>query len=112
MIRRYDAMVVPSITDEQPRIVFDAYSLAVPVLDSDTPGLRSCVKSGEVGLFVPPNDVSSLSGLLKYAAEHRSELRQPAIANICSQYDAPGDASTTRTLLQAMMDTRKQARRS
>ena len=45
VIRGYDAVVVPSIGDEQPRIVFDAYSQAVPILGSDTPGLRSCVKS-------------------------------------------------------------------
>ncbi len=58
LIRRYDAIVVPNISDEQPRIVFDAYSQAVPVLASDTPGLRSCVKDGELGLFAAPNDVA------------------------------------------------------
>ena len=49
LIREYDALVVPTISDEQPRIVFDAYSQAVPVLASDTAGLRSCVREGETG---------------------------------------------------------------
>jgi glycosyltransferase involved in cell wall biosynthesis len=76
LIRGYDAIVVPCISDEQPRVVFDAYSQAVPVLASDTPGLRSCVKSGELGLFAAPNDVSALADLLRYCATHRTELKR------------------------------------
>jgi glycosyltransferase involved in cell wall biosynthesis len=76
LIRGYDAVVVPSISDEQPRIVFDAYSQAVPVLASDTPGLRSCVKSGETGLLAAQNDISALVDLIKHAAGCRSELQR------------------------------------
>jgi glycosyltransferase involved in cell wall biosynthesis len=76
VIRRYDAVVVPSIGDEQPRIVFDAYSQAVPVLGSDTAGLRSCVKSGDRHLLAPPNDVPALVALIRYAAENRLELKR------------------------------------
>jgi glycosyltransferase involved in cell wall biosynthesis len=114
VIRRYDAVVVPSISDEQPRIVFDAYSQAVPVLASDTPGLRSCVKSGEVGLFAPPNDVSGLSGLLRYAAEHRSELRQLGLQSLIYAHTMTHQEMHRQRviLLQAMIDKRKQAPRT
>jgi len=64
-VRGYDAVVIPSISDEQPRLVFDAYSQAVPVLASSTPGLRSCVREGETGRFFAPNDAQGLSELLK-----------------------------------------------
>jgi glycosyltransferase involved in cell wall biosynthesis len=64
-VRGYDAVVIPSISDEQPRLVFDAYSQAVPVLASSTPGLRSCVREGETGRFFAPNDAHSLAELLK-----------------------------------------------
>ena len=40
LLRRFDAVLVPSLADEQPRIVYDAYSQALPVLASATPGLR------------------------------------------------------------------------
>jgi glycosyltransferase involved in cell wall biosynthesis len=114
VIRRYDAVVVPSITDEQPRIVFDAYSQAVPVLASDTPGLRSCVKNGEVGLFATPNDVSALSDLLKYAAEHRSELRQLGLQSLTYAHSMTHQEMHRQraTLLQAMIDKRKRAQRT
>jgi len=76
LIRGYDAIVVPSISDEQPRIVFDAFSQAVPVIASDTAGLRSCVPDGEAGLLVKPNDVCALAGILRDAVADRAKLRQ------------------------------------
>ncbi len=114
VIQRYDAVVVPSISDEQPRIVFDAYSQAVPVLASDTPGLRSCVNSGEEGLFAPPNDVSALSGLLRHAAEHRSELRRLGLQSLIYAHTMTHQEIHRQraTLLQVMIDKRKQARRT
>jgi glycosyltransferase involved in cell wall biosynthesis len=114
VIRQYDAVVVPSITDEQPRIVFDAYSQAVPVLASDTPGLRSCVKSGEVGLSAASNDVSALSGLLRYAAEHRSELKQLGLRSLIYAHTMTHQEMHRQraNLLQAMIGKRKQARRA
>jgi glycosyltransferase involved in cell wall biosynthesis len=82
LIREYDALVVPTISDEQPRIVFDAYSQAVPVLASDTAGLRSCVREGETGLLTTSNDVSALVALLQYASQHRSELKQLGVRSL------------------------------
>jgi glycosyltransferase involved in cell wall biosynthesis len=111
VIRKYDAVVVPSIGDEQPRIVFDAYSQAVPILASDTPGLRSCVKSGELGLFAAPNDVSGLADLLRYAAGHRSELGRLGLQSLTYAHRMTHQEMHRQraTLLQAMMDKRKEA---
>jgi glycosyltransferase involved in cell wall biosynthesis len=82
LIREYDAIVVPTISDEQPRIVFDAYSQAVPVLASDTAGLRSCVRNGETGLLTAANDATALVALLLYVSQHRSELRQLGLQSL------------------------------
>ena len=82
LIREYDALVVPTISDEQPRIVFDAYSQAVPVLASDTAGLRSCVRQGETGWLTAANDVTALVALLQYASQHRSELKQLGLQSL------------------------------
>jgi glycosyltransferase involved in cell wall biosynthesis len=110
LIRRYDAIVVPNISDEQPRIVFDAYSQAVPVLASDTPGLRSCVKDGELGLFAAPNDASALADLLRYAATHRSGLKQLGMHSLAYAHSMTHQEMHRQraVLLQAMIDTRKQ----
>ena len=70
LLRTYDAVIVPSISDEQPRIVFDAYSQAVPILASNTPGLRSCVRDGETGLLTKPNDARALAETLRQGASN------------------------------------------
>jgi glycosyltransferase involved in cell wall biosynthesis len=75
LVREHHAVVVPSITDEQPRIVYDAYSQAVPVLASDTDGLRDCVFDGATGRLCPANDAAALASLLAWAAAAPAQLR-------------------------------------
>ena len=108
LIRGYDAIVVPCLSDEQPRIVFDAYSQAVPVLASDTPGLRSCVKSGELGLLVAPNDLSALADLLRYAATHRSDLKRLGMNSLTYAHSMTHQEMHRQraALLQAMIEKR------
>lgn len=75
-LRTYHAVVVPSLSDEQPRIVYDAYSQAVPVLASDTPGLRACVSDNSTGRIAPATDGAGWADLLSWAAEHIDDLQQ------------------------------------
>ena len=75
LLRQYHAIVVPSLADEQPRIVYDAYSQAVPVLASDTGGLRGCVQMARTGWLVKPNDAVALSSMLQRAAHNLAELQ-------------------------------------
>jgi glycosyltransferase involved in cell wall biosynthesis len=80
MIQGYHAMVVPSITDEQPRIVYDAYSQAVPVLGSNTDGLRACVVERETGRLVTPGDPLALAELLQWSSENIGTLESMGLA--------------------------------
>jgi glycosyltransferase involved in cell wall biosynthesis len=108
LIRDYDAVVIPSVTDEQPRIVFDAYSQGVPVFASDTAGLRSCVRSGETGLLFPPNDVTALVALLLNASIQRQELKQLGINSLkCAHEMTHQEMHRQRSvLLKHMLDAR------
>jgi len=82
MLRGQDVMVVPSVSDEQPRIVYDCYSQALPVVASDTPGLRQCVTDGRDGVIVPPGDATALADALEAAAADRARLRDLGIAGL------------------------------
>jgi len=84
LVRGYDAVVVPSLADEQPRIVFDAASQAVPVIASDTDGLRPHVDPGRTGWLVPPGDAAALSAALERAASSGAVLRQMGIAALAA----------------------------
>jgi glycosyltransferase involved in cell wall biosynthesis len=76
LVRSYHAVVVPSLSDEQPRIVSDAYSQAVPVIASDTDGLRSNVISGVTGVLVPRGDAVALANTLASYADAPAALRE------------------------------------
>ncbi len=65
VLRAVDALVVPNLGDEQSRNVFDAFSQAVPVLASDTPGLRSVITDRVEGQLVPTGDIAALAGAIK-----------------------------------------------
>lgn len=76
LLQQYHAIVVPSISDEQPRIVYDAYSQGVPALASDTAGLRDCIFNGQTGWLVEPNNSAALSNILQQASMRREELQK------------------------------------
>jgi glycosyltransferase involved in cell wall biosynthesis len=75
LLRGFDAVLVPSLSDEQPRIIYDAFSQAVPVIGSATGGICELVESGVTGRLVPPNDADALADALIWAGENRVELR-------------------------------------
>lgn len=60
----YHVALVPSLSDEQPRVVYDAFSRGVPVIASDTAGLRDEVQHGVTGFLVPPNNARALATLV------------------------------------------------
>jgi glycosyltransferase involved in cell wall biosynthesis len=64
LLQNYHGIIVPTISGEQPRIAYDAYSQAVPILGSDTAGMRDCVQQNKTGILVKPNDPVALAELL------------------------------------------------
>lgn len=76
LLRRYDAVVVPSVSDEQPRIVFDAFAQAVPVLAARTDGLAACVAHGETGTLFPLGAATALAATLRSVAHEAADYRR------------------------------------
>lgn len=64
-LRDSDCVVIPIISDEQPRIVFDAYSQGRPIIASDTDGLRPHVANGKTGWLVKAGDPYLLAETMK-----------------------------------------------
>ncbi len=76
LIREFDAVMVPSLSDEQPRIVYDAFSQAVPILGSATGGIRELAQEGVCARLTPPGDVPALTEQILWAASNRPALRE------------------------------------
>jgi glycosyltransferase involved in cell wall biosynthesis len=70
MLKSAHIIVVPSLSDEQPRIVFDAFSQGVPVIASKTTGLMECVSHQSDGLLVDIGSVESLSEAIIWASNN------------------------------------------
>jgi glycosyltransferase involved in cell wall biosynthesis len=80
VVQRHHALLVPSLSDEQPRIVFDGHARAVATIASDTDGLRPHVEHGRTGWLVPPGDVSALAKAIERASTSGPELRTMGMA--------------------------------
>lgn len=79
-LARHDLLVVPNLTDEQPRVVYDAYSQGLPVLAADTSGLRQCVIQGKTGMLYPLMHWSAMKAEIVACSADRQRLEVMARA--------------------------------
>lgn len=71
ILRQYDALVLPTLTHEQPRILFDAYSQALPVIASASEGTRDYLLDGQHGTAFGMGDEMELQDALRRFADLR-----------------------------------------
>ena len=83
-IREHDAIVVPTLGDEQPRIIYDAFSQALAVLASDTPGNRECIREAVNGLIFRVGDPAALAECLRQVFRNRTLLARLGMAGLVS----------------------------
>jgi glycosyltransferase involved in cell wall biosynthesis len=104
-LRGFDAILLPSLSDEQPRIAYEAFSQAVPAIGSATGGICEVVESGVSGRLSPPNDVGSLTESIIWAGRNRSELREMGLRGLASVRNATHQAmhrNRHKLLLEAL----------
>ena len=106
-LRGHDAVLLPSLSAEQPRLLFDACSQAVPVIGSATGGICEVVEPGVTGRLVPPGDAGALAQALIWASQNRTELRRMGLASLDRGRQATHRAMHRRRyeiLVQALSD--------
>jgi glycosyltransferase involved in cell wall biosynthesis len=84
LVRNYHALLVPSLTDEQPRVVFDVNAQAVPVIASDTPGLRPHVEDGRTGWLIRSGSPEVLAVSIEDAMADAQKLRDMGMASLAA----------------------------
>lgn len=75
LLGSYHALVLPTLSDEPVRIVYDAYSQGLPVLASNTNGLLECIKPNQTGKHYQSNDPVALSEVLKWSLNNFDQLQ-------------------------------------
>ena len=84
LVRGYHALLIPSLSDEQPRVVFDANAQAVPVIASNTPGLQPHVEDGRTGWLIEPGRPEMLAAAIEIAMADPQKLRSMGIASLAA----------------------------
>jgi len=73
---------VPTLSDEQPRIVFDAYAQGVPVIASSTDGNRAVIEDGVTGTLFARNDEKALADVLERYAANPAPLETMGLGSL------------------------------
>jgi len=79
MLQGHDVMLVPSLSDEQPRVIYDSFAQALPVIASNTAGNAECVTDAVNGRLVPVGDAKALADAVEWASHNRDHLRTMGI---------------------------------
>lgn len=91
IIAQHDWLLVPTLKQEQPRIIFDAFSQGVPVIGSDTSGVLDITSKLNTLTFETGNP-SSLADRIRHAARHPELALEMGLAGL--------DYATGKTHLQ------------
>ena len=86
LVRGYHALLIPSLSDEQPRVVFDANAQAVPVIASNTPGLRPHVEDGRTGWLIDQGKPEVLATAMETAIADPQKLRSMGMASLAATH--------------------------
>ena len=74
ILRQYDAIVVPNISGEQPRIIFDAMANGVGVVGSKIDSFTDIISNGDNGLLCTAGDPESFAFAIESLFKNRELL--------------------------------------
>jgi glycosyltransferase involved in cell wall biosynthesis len=75
LLQDSDIVVVPSLMDALPRVVFEAMSHGLPVVGTSVGGIPTLIEDNVTGFLVPPNDPDALAAAISALVRSR-ELRE------------------------------------
>ena len=94
-IAQYDWVLIPTLKQEQPRIIFDAFSQGVPVIGSDTSGIKDITNKDNAFIFEMGN-ASSLAEVISHVARNPGLALKMGLAGL--------EYATGKTHLQMHQD--------
>lgn len=74
LLGAYEAIIVANLTEEQPRIIYDAFSQGLPCIASRTTGVTQIAEDGRTSWLFAPGSAEDLAERLVQAANDRQGL--------------------------------------
>lgn len=78
--RKSDVFVLPSLYDQQPKVLLEAMSQSLPIVTTNVGGITSLIQDGHNGLLVPPAQPKAMAVAIRRVLTD-SDLRQQLIEN-------------------------------
>lgn len=109
IMRRHDALVVPSRYENFCNVALEALASGLPVIGVAMGGMRDFVTHRVSGLLFAPRDASALAGAITWALEHQHHmtLMRPAARRAAEGYSWPLVTNITEELFLAVMRLRE-----
>jgi len=79
MISEYidsDIVVLPSYREGLPKSLIEANAIGRPIISTDVPGCRECVRHKKNGLLVPAKDVNALAKAFKFFINNKNVIEE------------------------------------
>jgi glycosyltransferase involved in cell wall biosynthesis len=94
-----DAVVIPSLTEAQPRVAVQAFAVGKPVVASNVGGVPEIVFDSQTGLLVPPADPARLAdAMARIMTDLDAARRMAASAREMAEKDMRFDNRMNQTL--------------
>jgi glycosyltransferase involved in cell wall biosynthesis len=78
LMQTADLVVIPSLTEAQPRVAVQAFATGRPVVASAVGGVPEIVHDGQTGWLVPPAQPNALAEAIAQVVEHPAEAARVA----------------------------------
>lgn len=78
LMQMADAVVIPSLTEAQPRVAVQAFATGRPVVASNVGGVPEIVRHGQTGWLVPPADPQALADAIARVMTKPAEAAEVA----------------------------------
>ena len=82
LLQHYDIVLVPNLKEEQPRIIFDAFSQGVGVIASNTSGIIDIVAPGKNAFIFKVGDADALAGAMAKAINNPALVTKLGLAGL------------------------------
>ena len=82
LLQHYDIVLVPNLKEEQPRIIFDAFSQGVGVIASDTSGIMDIVEPNINAFIFKAGDADALAAAMAKAINNPALVTKLGLAGL------------------------------
>ena len=87
-LSKYDVLILPSFSEGYPGVIIEAFSVGLPIIASDLPGIREMVEGYKAAKLIPIKDVDALiNAVLEFNKSIYLDYRENSL-NAFNQFDA------------------------